>query len=66
MHHVVALTAKRQKTTCTNRLLSRLFVECYVSYVQGLMQNYYRVGGLTRSNFSISKGSTSFHPQTLA
>ncbi|MFS7914052.1 hypothetical protein Hanom_Chr02g00148851 [Helianthus anomalus] len=32
---------------------SILIVECYVSYVQGLMQNYYRVSGLTRNNISI-------------
>ncbi|KAJ0711976.1 hypothetical protein HanOQP8_Chr09g0329851 [Helianthus annuus] len=38
MHHVVALIAERQKGTCTNRS------ECYVPYVQGLMQNYYRAG----------------------
>ncbi|MFS8028850.1 hypothetical protein Hanom_Chr16g01515401 [Helianthus anomalus] len=28
--------------------------ECYVPYVQGLMQNYYRTGGLTGSNLSNS------------
>ncbi|MFS7959073.1 hypothetical protein Hanom_Chr08g00686361 [Helianthus anomalus] len=32
MHHVVALTAERQKGTCTNRPLSRLLsVMCLVS-----------------------------------
>ncbi|KAJ0787712.1 hypothetical protein HanOQP8_Chr02g0085361 [Helianthus annuus] len=53
MHHVVALIAERQGGTCTNQLLSQTFVpiaECYVPYVQGLMQNYYRAGGLTGSS----------------
>ncbi|MFS8012949.1 hypothetical protein Hanom_Chr14g01327031 [Helianthus anomalus] len=54
MHHVMTLIAERQKGTCTNR--SILIVECYVSYVQRLMQNYYRVRGLTGSNLSISMG----------
>ncbi|MFS8003311.1 hypothetical protein Hanom_Chr13g01212521 [Helianthus anomalus] len=30
--------------------------ECYVPNVQGLMQNYYRVGGLTGSSLSIPTG----------
>ncbi|MFS7978296.1 hypothetical protein Hanom_Chr10g00913841 [Helianthus anomalus] len=52
MHHVVALIAKRQGSTCTNWPFC-LIVECYVPYVQGLMQNYYRAGGHTGSNLSI-------------
>ncbi|MFS7993706.1 hypothetical protein Hanom_Chr12g01097251 [Helianthus anomalus] len=50
MHHVVALIAERQKGICTNRS------ECYVPYVQSLMQNYYRAGGLTGSSLSILMG----------
>ncbi|MFS7981635.1 hypothetical protein Hanom_Chr10g00953281 [Helianthus anomalus] len=45
MHHVVTLIAERQRSTCTN-WHHALIAECYVSYVQGLMQNYHRaVGG---------------------
>ncbi|MFS7895964.1 hypothetical protein Hanom_Chr00s003901g01716271 [Helianthus anomalus] len=56
MHHVVALIAERQKGTCTNRSLSRLLSVCYMPYVQGLMQNYYRARGLTGSILSIPTG----------
>ncbi|MFS8013447.1 hypothetical protein Hanom_Chr14g01333081 [Helianthus anomalus] len=42
MHHVVALIAERQGGTCTNQSVS--IAECYVPYVQGLRQNYYRAG----------------------
>ncbi|MFS7934179.1 hypothetical protein Hanom_Chr05g00388561 [Helianthus anomalus] len=53
MHHVVALIAKRQRGTCTNRHLSQLLS---VTYVQGLMQNYNRVGCLIGSSLSILTG----------
>ncbi|MFS8033620.1 hypothetical protein Hanom_Chr17g01571721 [Helianthus anomalus] len=59
MHHVVTLIAERQKGTCPNRSLSRL-AECYVPYVQGLMQNYYRTRGITgaTSLFLHDRGKT--------
>ncbi|MFS8016194.1 hypothetical protein Hanom_Chr15g01365591 [Helianthus anomalus] len=43
MHHVVMLIAERHGGTCTNQSLSRFF-ERYASKVQGLLQNYNRVG----------------------
>ncbi|MFS7909131.1 hypothetical protein Hanom_Chr01g00091161 [Helianthus anomalus] len=55
MHHVVALIAERQGGTCTNRQLSQLLSVMY-PYVQGLMQNYYRAGGLIGSSLSIPTG----------
>ncbi|MFS8004277.1 hypothetical protein Hanom_Chr13g01223871 [Helianthus anomalus] len=55
MYHVVVLIAERLKNTCTNQFLSPI-IDCYVSYVQGLMQNYNRAGSLTKSTLSISMG----------
>ena len=51
MHHVVALIAKRQGVHAPIGLV--LICECYVPYVQGLMQNHHRAGGLTGSSLSI-------------
>ncbi|MFS7983765.1 hypothetical protein Hanom_Chr13g01189121 [Helianthus anomalus] len=52
MHHEVALIAERQGGTCTNRRLSQL-LKFYVPYVQVLMQNYNRGGGLIGGSLSI-------------
>lgn len=49
MHYMVTLIAKRQGTPN-----NRPMVDCCVPYVQGSMQNYYQVQGLTGNSLSIT------------